>query len=69
MSRLLMRISNFLAHIPGLPVLVAAGLIVLNFVLQFLPAYPVIGWLARYDVLLHLGVVVGLLAVLLGDAL
>ena len=69
MDRWFKRISEFLARMPGLPVVVAVGLVVLNFVLQLLPAWPVVGWLARTHLLLHLGVILGLLGVLLGDAL
>ena len=69
MDRWFKRISEFLARMPGLPVVAAVGLVVLNFVLQLLPAWPVVGWLARTHLLLHLGVILGLLGVLLGDAL
>jgi hypothetical protein len=68
-NELLKRTSNFLASLPGLPILIAIGLVVLNFVFQLLPDWPVVGWFARTDLLLHLGLVVGLLGVLLGDAL
>ena len=63
------RISEFLARLPGLPVVVAVGLVIFNFVFQLLPAWPVVDWLARTHLFLHLGVVLGLLGVLLGDAL
>jgi hypothetical protein len=69
-ANLLKRISDFLARMPGLPVLIGVLLVILNFVLRLLPgSWPVVGWLARTDLLLHLGVVVGLIGVLLGDAL
>jgi hypothetical protein len=68
-TRFLRATSEFLAHRKGLPVLVGAALIALNFVARLLPGWPVVGWLARTDLLLHLGAVVGLLGVLLGDAL
>lgn len=68
-SELLKRISNFLARVPGLPIIVAIGLVVLNFVLQFLPDWPVVGWLAHTHLLLHLGLILGFLGVLLGEAL
>jgi hypothetical protein len=68
-NELLKRTSNFLASMPGLPILIAIGLVVLNFVFQLLPDWPVVGWLARTHLLLHLGLVVGLVGVLLGDAL
>jgi low affinity Fe/Cu permease len=63
------RISEYLARFPGLPVLVAVGLVVVNFLLQLLPDWPVVGWLAHTHLLLHLGVILGLLGILLGDAL
>jgi hypothetical protein len=61
--------SDFLVHRKGLPVLVGAGLVLLNLVISFLPAWPVVGWLAETDLLLQVGVIVGLLGVLIGDAL
>ena len=69
MLKLLQRVSNFLASMPGLPVLVAVGLVILNLALQFLPAWPVVGWLAQTNLLLHIGLIVGFLGVLLGDIL
>ena len=66
---LLKRISDFLARMPGLPIIIAIALVVLNFVLQFLPDWPVVGWLAHTHLLLHLGLVLGFLGVLLGDVL
>jgi len=69
-SELLKRVSDFLARVPGLPVIVAIGLVTLNFVFQLLPAtWPVVGWLARTDLFLHVGVILGFLGILLGDAL
>ena len=63
------RISEFLARFPGLPVIVAVCLVAINFLLQLLPDWPVVGWLAHTHLLLHLGVILGLLGILLGDAL
>ncbi len=63
------RISEFLVQYKGLPVLIGTGLVVLNFVLRLLPAWPVIGWLAGVDLFLHLGVIIGLFGILFGDAL
>ena len=68
-SELLERTSNFLARVPGLPIFIAVGLVMLNFVLQLLPAWPVIGWLAHTNFCLHLGLILGFLGLLLGDAL
>jgi hypothetical protein len=66
----LKRISDFLARMPGLPIFVGVLFVILNFVVRLLPdAWPVIGWLTNTDFFLHLGVVVGLIGVLLGDAL
>ena len=63
------RLSEFLARMPGLPVIIAVGLVILNFVLQLLPAWPVVGWLAGTHLFLHLGVILGFVGMLLGDAL
>ncbi len=63
------RASDFLAQYKGLPVLIGAGLVLLNFLLRLLPAWPVIGWLAEVDLFMHLGIILGLLGVLFGDAL
>jgi hypothetical protein len=63
------RTTDFLARYPGLPVLVGVGLIVLNFVCRLLPAWPIVGWMAQVDFLLHLGLVVSLIGVLLIRAL
>ena len=63
------RISDFLVQYKGLPVLIGIGLVILNFVLRLLPAWPVIGWLAGVDLFLHLGIIIGLFGILLGDAL
>ena len=68
-SKFLERISDFLARMPGLPILGAVVLVVLNFLLQLLPAWPVVGWLADTHLLLHIGLVLGFVGLLLGDAL
>jgi hypothetical protein len=69
MTKLIQRTGDFLARVPGLPVLLAVGLVVLNLVLQFLPDWPVVGWLAQTDLLLHVALIVGFLGVLLGEVL
>jgi hypothetical protein len=66
-------LSNFLAHNKGLLVFVGVGLVALNLLLSLI-VRPESGagfgaWLVRTDVLLHLGVIVGLLGILIGDAL
>jgi hypothetical protein len=59
------RLSAFIARYKGLPTMLAVLLVVLNFILQFLN----LGWLSSSNLLLHLGIVVGLLGVLLAEAL
>jgi hypothetical protein len=65
----LKRLSEFLARTPGVPVLIAVGFVMVNFVLQLLPAWPVVGWMARTNLFLHIGLVLGFVGILLGDAL
>ena len=59
------RLSAFIARYKGLPTMVAVLLVILNFVLQFFD----LGWLSSSNLLLHLGIVVGLIGVLLAEAL
>jgi hypothetical protein len=59
-------IANSLAERRGVPLLLAFVLVVLNFVVQFIPG---LGWFAEYDVLLHLGVLLAIGGVLLASAL
>ena len=65
----LKRFSEFLARVPGAPVLMAVLLVMVNFVLQLLPAWPVVGWMARTNLFLHVGLILGFVGILLGDAL
>jgi len=69
MTGLLRKAGEYLAQRKGLPVLLGALLVVFNFVLSLFPAMPVLGWIANHHVLLHLGIVIGLLGILIGDAL
>ena len=50
----------------GLPVLIGVLLVIANYVVQFIPA---LGFLASTNLLLHAGVIVGLLGLLIGDSL
>ncbi len=60
------RISGYIAEHKGAPVLLGVLLVAVNFVVAlFAPA----SWLVTSNLFLHLGVVVGLLGILLGDAL
>jgi hypothetical protein len=70
---LLDTLSHFLAHNKGLPVFVGVGLVALNLLLSLIIG-PEGGsgfgaWVVHTNVLLHLGVIVGLLGILIGDAL
>mgnify|MGYP001089987778 CR=1 FL=1 len=70
---LLDRLSDFLAHNKGLLVFVGVGLVALNLVLSLIVGPEIEAgfgaWLVQTNVLLHLGVIVGLLGILIGDAL
>ena len=70
---LLDQLSHLLVHNKGLLVFVGVGLVALNLLLSLtIGAESGAGfwaWLVRTDVLLHLGVIVGLLGILIGDAL
>jgi hypothetical protein len=59
------RLSGFIARYKGLPTMVAVLLVVLNYILQFFN----LGWLSTSNLLLHVGIVVGLIGVLLAEAL
>ena len=66
-------LSNFMAHNKGLPVFAGAGLALLGLVLNCFPALESAagfgGWLVRSHLFLYLGVIVGFLGILVGDAL
>ncbi len=62
---LLDRLSAFIARYKGLPTMLAVALVLVNFVLQFFN----LGWLSSSNLLLHLGIVVGLIGLLLAEAL
>jgi hypothetical protein len=67
-SKLLDRVSDYIAAQRGMPLLLAVGLVVLNYVLRVIPETQ-LGFVESTDLLLHLAVIVGLLGVLLGEAL
>ena len=64
LNRLIDYVSEQIARRRGLPVLLGIGLVILNFIFQFIPGLRV---LTPGNLLLHLGLVVGLLGILLGD--
>jgi hypothetical protein len=63
LNRLLDRASDFLARRPGLLPLLAIMLILVNFLLQIFPGTGL--WLVDSNLLLHLGLIVGILGLLL----
>lgn len=65
---LLDRLSQLLAQVRGLPIILGVGLVILNFILQFIDI-AIIRWLANTNLFLHLGVALGLLGMLLSEAL
>jgi len=65
-NRLLDRISEFLAQRKGLLPLIGIVLVLINGILQFIPAS---GWVSDTNLLLHLGVIIAILGILLAWAL
>jgi hypothetical protein len=68
LSRLIDRISDYVSTRRGVPVLIGVLLVALNYVLLIIPGVQ-LGFVETTNLLLHLGVIVGLVGVLLGDAL
>jgi len=62
----LTNLLDFLERMKGLPLLIGILLVILNFIVQYIPG---LASLSDSNLLLHLGVVVGLLGVLLAEAL
>ena len=66
-------LSDFIAHNKGLPVFLGIGLCIVGLVLACIPGLQsgegFVGWMVRRDVFLYVGVIVGLIGILLGDAL
>lgn len=62
----LTNLLDFLERMKGLPLLIGILLVILNFIVQYIPGLASLG---DSNLLLHLGVVVGLLGVLLAEAL
>lgn len=65
-NRFLDRISEFLAQRKGLLPLIGIVLVLMNGILQFIPAS---GWVSDTNLLLHLGVIIAILGILLAWAL
>ena len=60
------KLADFLERVKGLPILIGILLVVLNFIVEYIPS---LAFLGDNNLLLHLGVVVGLLGVLLAEAI
>jgi hypothetical protein len=58
------KLADFFEKVKGLPILIGVLLVVLNFIVQYIPG---LAFLAGSNLLLHLGVVVGLLGTLLAE--
>jgi len=59
-------VIDFFERMKGLPILIGILLVVLNFIVQYIPG---LAFLSDSNLLLHLGVVIGLLGVLLTEAI
>jgi hypothetical protein len=66
LSRLLDALSEYLAHRKGLLPLLGIALVLGNLALKLIPG---MGFVAESDLLLHLGVVIGMFGLLLARAL
>ena len=67
LSKLLDRISDYVSAHRGVPVLLGVALVVLNYILLIIPGVQ-LGFVETTNLFLHLGVIIGLVGVLLGDA-
>lgn len=66
LNNLLDKASHYFNRKPGLLPLIAIGLIILNFLLHvILGLFGVNSWFASSNLLLHLGLVIGLIGILL----
>jgi len=63
---LMQKLADFLERVKGLPILIGIFLVILNFIVQYIPGLIFLG---DSNLLLHLGVVVGFLGVLLAEAI
>ncbi len=68
LSKILDGVSDYVSAHRGVPVLIGVLLVVLNYVLLIIPGVQ-LGFVETTNLLLHLGVIIGLLGILLGDAL
>jgi hypothetical protein len=67
LSKILDGISDYVSAHRGVPVLLGVALVVLNYILLVIPGVQ-LGFVETTNLFLHVGVIVGLVGVLLGDA-
>ncbi len=60
------RVTDFMAHFKGLPVIIGLALVILSLLGHYV---PVLGFLTGGELLLHLGIIVGLGGLLFTDTL
>jgi hypothetical protein len=65
-SSFLDKLSEYFAHRKGLLPLIAILLILLNWIVQFLPGT---GWIAQTNLLLHIGIILAIIGFMLAWAL
>jgi hypothetical protein len=68
LSRWIDRVSDYISGHRGVPILLGVVLVVLNYVLLIIPGVQ-LGFVETTNLFLHIGVIVGLVGVVLGDAL
>jgi len=68
MNELIEKLNNFFGERPGLLPLAGVALILLNLLLQIFPG-PGSGWFVDSNLLLHVGIIFGLVGMLLVRAL
>ena len=68
LSKALDRMSDYIANHRGVPILICLPMVVFNYVLRAIPGTQ-LGFVETTDLFLHLAVFVGLLGILLGEAL
>lgn len=67
LSRVLDRISDYIAAHRGVPILICVPLVIFNYILRAIPGTQ-LGFVETTDLFLHLAVLLGLIGVLLGEA-
>ena len=66
LTKLVSRVSDFLAHRKGLLPMIGLLFILANLLLQFLPS---LGWLTTSHLLLHVGLIIAIFGLMLAWAL